>query len=187
MYQQPFKQGEYFVVLGWKKSGPGVTAEIACCSLNENGNRDQEVHRDTVKLHDEKQRLKLAKAFVSKLPVKSEDERIKFVADREQEMRRIENTCRNIEREAHASKLMANAPTHKPPSMTEDERNQALALLKDPALLERIKQDLTHMGIVGEDDNKVFVYLIASSRKMKDPLGATVKASSSSGKNNLIG
>jgi len=71
--------------------------------------------------------------------------------------------------------------------MTEDERNQALALLKDPALLERIKQDLTGMGIVGEDDNKVFVYLIASSRKMKDPLGATVKASSSSGKNNLIG
>src|SRR5262245_1942737 len=133
MNQQPFKHGEYFVVLGWKKSGPGVTAEIAGCSLNENGNRDQEVHRNRVKLHDEKQRLKFADAFFSKLPVKSEDDRAKFVADREKELRTIENTCRIKDREANAPKQKVNPPTQQPPP-TDDERNKALALLQDPAL-----------------------------------------------------
>src|SRR5215471_1459792 len=103
MYQQPFKYGEYFDVLGWKSSGLGVTATIAGYSLDENGKRNKEVYRNSVKLYDEKERLKFANAFFSKLPVKSEDNRAKFVASREEELRKIENTCRRIDKEANAS------------------------------------------------------------------------------------
>ena len=82
-----------------------MTANIACYSLDENGKRNKEVHRNSVKLYDEKERLKFAKAFFSKLPVKSLDNGAKFVADREQELRKIENTCRNKDREANEPKL----------------------------------------------------------------------------------
>jgi len=38
-------------------------------------------------------------------------------------------------------------------SMTEDERGEALTLLKDPKLLDRIIEDLDRCGLVGEESN----------------------------------
>ena len=73
-----------------------------------------------------------------------------------------------------------------PPAMSEDERTQALALLRDPALLERILADFDTCGLVGERTNKLVGYLAAVSRKLDRPLAIVVQSSSAAGKSSLM-
>ena len=56
-------------------------------------------------------------------------------------------------------------------SMTEAEREEALELLRDPQLLDRVARDIGRCGVVGEEVNKVVGYLAATSRKLEAPLG----------------
>jgi DNA primase len=68
------------------------------------------------------------------------------------------------------------------PGMTEAERNEALALLRDPKLLDRILADFDACGVVGEDTNKLVGYLAALSRKFDKPLGVIIQSTSAAGK-----
>jgi len=82
---------------------------------------------------------------------------------------------------------LANTPAVDPAlSMSLDEHAAALALLKDPALSERIIADLTHSGLVGEDVNKLVGYIAATSRKLASPLAIVVQSSSAAGKSTLM-
>src|SRR5262249_57076733 len=51
----------------------------------------------------------------------------------------------------------------------------------------KTKDEVTGMGIVGENRNKVLVHLAATSRKMNSPQALTIESQSSSGKNHLVG
>ena len=70
-------------------------------------------------------------------------------------------------------------------AMTEEERGQALALLKDPKLLSRILTDFAACGLEGEEANKVTGYLAAVSRKLEEPLAVLVQSRSAAGKSTL--
>jgi DNA primase catalytic core len=72
------------------------------------------------------------------------------------------------------------------PAMTEAERDQALGLLRDPRLLDRILADFDTCGLVGERTNKLIGYLAAVSRKLDRPLGVLVQSSSAAGKSSLM-
>jgi DNA primase len=72
------------------------------------------------------------------------------------------------------------------PSMTEAEREQALDLLSDPKLLDRILADFDTCGLVGERTNKLIGYLAAVSRKLERPLAVVVQSSSAAGKSSLM-
>jgi DNA primase catalytic core len=72
------------------------------------------------------------------------------------------------------------------PAMTETEREQALELLRDPKLLDRILADFDTCGLVGERTNKLVGYLAAVSRKLDRPLGVLVQSSSAAGKSSLM-
>ena len=72
------------------------------------------------------------------------------------------------------------------PGMTEEERNEALALLRDPKLLDRILADFDACGVVGEDTNKLVGYLAALSRKFDKPLGVIIQSTSAAGKTTLM-
>jgi DNA primase catalytic core len=72
------------------------------------------------------------------------------------------------------------------PAMTETEREQALELLRDPKLLDRILADFGTCGLVGERTNKLIGYLAAVSRKLDRPLGVLVQSSSAAGKSSLM-
>jgi DNA primase len=72
------------------------------------------------------------------------------------------------------------------PGMTDAERAEALALLKDPKLLERILADFDACGVVGEDTNKLVGYLAALSRKFDKPLGVIIQSTSAAGKTTLM-
>jgi DNA primase len=72
------------------------------------------------------------------------------------------------------------------PAMPADEQHEALGLLKDPHLLDRILADFTRCGVVGEESNKLIGYLAATSRKLDAPLAVMVQSSSAAGKSSLM-
>jgi DNA primase len=71
-------------------------------------------------------------------------------------------------------------------AMTDERREAALSLLRTPALMERIAEDLTRCGLVGEDDNKCLAYLAVTSRKLEAPLAVVVQSTSAAGKSSLM-
>ena len=70
--------------------------------------------------------------------------------------------------------------------LTEAETEQALALLKDKNLLERILSDFEACGVVGEETNKLVGYLGCVSRKLDKPLAIIIQSSSAAGKSSLM-
>ena len=70
-------------------------------------------------------------------------------------------------------------------AMTEDERVDAMELLSDPDLAERVVQDLGALGVVGEETNLLVGYLATISRKAERPFGVVVQSSSAAGKSTL--
>jgi DNA primase len=71
-------------------------------------------------------------------------------------------------------------------AIPQEEAQSALALLKDPKLLDRILTDFTRCGVVGEETNKLIGYLAATSRKLEAPLAVMVRSSSAAGKSSLM-
>ena len=71
-------------------------------------------------------------------------------------------------------------------AMAAEDRQDALALLQDPKLLDRILTDFTRCGVVGEETNKLIGYLAATSRKLAAPLAVMVQSSSAAGKSSLM-
>ncbi len=68
---------------------------------------------------------------------------------------------------------------------SEQEKEVALAFLKQPDLLDAIQQDLTTLGVAGENLNKVLCYLAVTSRKLDDPLSLLIQSRSAAGKSTL--
>lgn len=63
---------------------------------------------------------------------------------------------------------------------------EALALLKRPHLLETIQEWLGDIGIIGEDINKICLWLFFLSRKTEKPIHCVCFGQSSSGKSELV-
>jgi DNA primase len=78
------------------------------------------------------------------------------------------------------------APKKPEPGMAPEERAAALALLRDPKLLDRILADFTACGVVGEETNKLVGYLAAVSRKLDAPLAVIVQSTTAAGKTALM-
>lgn len=72
------------------------------------------------------------------------------------------------------------------PVIGDEEREDALALLRRPDLLTKIATDFEAVGLVGERTNKLIGYLAAVSRKLDAPLAVVVQSSSAAGKSSLM-
>jgi DNA primase catalytic core len=66
------------------------------------------------------------------------------------------------------------------------EEAEALELLEDPNLLDRILTDFETCGVVGEEINKLVGYLAAISRRLDHPLAVVIQSSSAAGKSALM-
>jgi DNA primase catalytic core len=89
---------------------------------------------------------------------------------------------------AQDEQMKKTLESHKAPEvqLSDLERKEALALLKDPKLLDRILADYERCGIVGETTNKLVAYLAAVSRKLDEPLAVVIQSSSAAGKSSLM-
>jgi DNA primase len=77
-------------------------------------------------------------------------------------------------------------PQKKGVAIAADDESEALQLLRDPKLVERIVNDFHRCGVVGEETNKLMGYLAAVSRKLDEPLAIIVQSSSAAGKSALM-
>jgi DNA primase len=92
-----------------------------------------------------------------------------------------------LENERKAERAMAALPSKEAAdTMSEAERAEALELLRDPKLCERIVEDLGRAGMVGEETNKLVCYLAATSRKLEEPLAIVIQSASAAGKSSLM-
>jgi len=71
------------------------------------------------------------------------------------------------------------------PAMTESDRADALAFLKNPDMLDTILADFETIGSTGEEMNKLLCYIAAVSRKMEEPLSVMIQSRSAAGKSFL--
>ena len=71
-------------------------------------------------------------------------------------------------------------------TIPEEEKAEAFAFLRDPRLLSRVVADLSRVGLVGEETNKLVGYLAATSRKLAEPLAVLVQSNSAAGKSTLM-
>ena len=58
--------------------------------------------------------------------------------------------------------------------LSEAEKKEAMKLLRDPKIESRIIEDLEACGVVGEETNKLVLYLSAISRLLRKPLAVAV-------------
>jgi hypothetical protein len=70
--------------------------------------------------------------------------------------------------------------------LSDEEREAAMALLRDPKLLDRILDDFERCGVVGETTNKLVGYLAATSRLLDEPLAVVIQSCSAAGKSSLM-
>jgi DNA primase catalytic core len=96
---------------------------------------------------------------------------------------RVLLTLEQLQAQQIKDRLAAKAET---PAMSDTEQAEALALLQSPDLLDRIVDDLTACGLVGETTNKLTAYIAATSRLLDAPLAVVVRSSSAAGKSSLM-
>ena len=77
----------------------------------------------------------------------------------------------------------SNKPKIKP--LTAAERAAAENYLQQPNLLEKTKADIGNSGVVGEENNRLLMYIIYTYRKSQSPLHVICLASSGTGKTHL--
>jgi hypothetical protein len=91
-----------------------------------------------------------------------------------------------LERRQDAQIQETLAPKAPAFAIGEAEREEALELLRDPRLLERVARDIGRCGVVGEETNKLVGYLAATSRKLEAPLAVVIQSTSAAGKTSLM-
>ena len=132
-------------------------------------------HVDTLDLYVARQRGSFTKQAAEELGIKEEVIR-----------RDLGHVLMKLEEMQDEQIKQALAPKEPEIKLTEDERAEALALLRDPRLLDRIVEDFARCGMVGEETNKLVSYLGVVSRHLDAPLAVIVQSSSAAGKSSLM-
>jgi DNA primase len=127
-------------------------------------------------LYEDKQVEKIARESSEKLELRADllEQDLNYLADlldeyREQEIKEKEEK----EQEKHYI-------------IPEIEKEEAFKLLKSSDLIQEINKLIGQSGVIGEENNRAFLFCIASSHKMPETLHALVQGSSGSGKTHLV-
>ena len=132
-------------------------------------------HVDTLDLYVARQRSVFTKQAAEELGLKEEVIR-----------RDLGRVLMKLEELQDEQIKKALEPEKKEIEIGQEERAQAMELLRDPRLLERIIEDFALCGVVGEETNKLVGYLGVVSRHLESPLAIIVQSSSAAGKSSLM-
>lgn len=70
-------------------------------------------------------------------------------------------------------------------AVPDGDRLEALRMGRSAGLVDELQRDFEKLGIVGEETNRLLLYLAMTSRKMDDPLAVQILSSSGAGKSHL--
>ena len=65
------------------------------------------------------------------------------------------------------------------------DRPEGMRMAKNPDIVGELQRDFGKLGIIGEETNRLLLYLAMTSRKMDDPLAVLILSSSGAGKSHL--
>jgi len=160
----------------WRIRGLGRASSFEVLKVNVLAARLDRFHVDNFDLYSAKARSTFVAAAAAEIGVDAEQVK--------SDLGRVLLAC---EIEAERSVTDNQTPdVAEPIALTEAEEDTALALLRDPNLIDRIAGDLARVGIVGEVSNGVVGYLAAVSRKLDSPLAVVVQSTSAAGKSALV-
>lgn len=153
----------------------GRRSDAQGCASVAGGGTPGAYHVDTVDLYAAKQRAAFVKQAASETGLSEE----LLKADLGQVLLKLEELQDQLIKGVLTK-------TDKSPVMADAEVKEALALLRDPNLMNRVLSDFARCGVVGEEVNKQVAYLAAVSRKLDKPLAVMVQSSSAAGKSSLM-
>jgi hypothetical protein len=159
----------------YRVRGLGQNTSYAVMKVNVLVARQEEFHVDTFDMNLDRPRAGFIKRAAEELNLKEDVIR--------KDLGRLFFVLEGMQSEAMQKAL---APPKPEIPMTAEERAEALALLEDPKLLDRMLSDLERCGLVGEETNKLVGYIAAVSRHLETPLAVVVQSSSASGKSSLM-
>jgi hypothetical protein len=159
--------------LGPAKGGKLRVHLLACFS---NG-AAQQAHRDTLDLYSHKARKIFSNRLFEKLQAAGHETAAERV---EQDLETIIERLERRTNECEKTKVERESP-----AMSPGERESAEEFLTEPELVERLLADMETLGYVGEEEAKLLVYLIATSRKLPRPLSGIIGSGAGAGKSFL--
>ena len=160
---------------GLKKNTSAELLRVNLRVMGVNAHGEVALHVDTLELNASRQRMAFIKQAAEELGIKEEIIR-----------HDVGKVLLKLEEVRDAQLADALTPKEPEVKLTDDERAEALALLRDPRLLERIVEDFVRCGVVGEETNKLVGYLGVVSRHLDAPLAVIVQSSSAAGKSSLM-
>jgi DNA primase catalytic core len=172
------KEAEVVIVFGdrrYRIRGLNKNLSLNQLKVNVLVSRDEALHVDTLDLYAAKVRASFIKQAAIELGVK--DDIIKA------DLGKVLLKCEALQEENIRQEL---EPESQAVALGDAEREEALALLKSPILLQRILDDFHTAGVVGEETNKLVGYLAAVSRKLDKPLAIIIQSTSAAGKSSLM-
>jgi DNA primase catalytic core len=132
-------------------------------------------HVDTLDIYSSRQRGVFTKQAAEELGIKEETVR-----------RDLGQVLLKLEELQDEQIKQALAPKEEAVTISDQDRADAMELLRDPRLLDRIVEDFARCGVVGEETNKLVGYLGVVSRHLDSPLAVIVQSSSAAGKSSLM-
>lgn len=132
-------------------------------------------YRTRLDLYEEKQVRKEAREAAEKLELRSDlvENDLSQLTDLLEEYR--ESQLQQSTKDADSDKTLTLA-----------QQAKCKAFLQQPDLIQKLNQLIGQSGITGEDNNRLFLFVIATSHKMPDTLHALIQGSSGSGKTHLL-
>jgi DNA primase catalytic core len=170
------RQGEReYRVRGLQKNLSAELLRVNIRVMATNARGEMGLHVDTLELSMARPRTAFVKQAAEELGIKEEIIR-----------RDVGRVLFKLEELRDEQIKQALQPKEKSVTLTDEERAEAMALLRDPRLLERIVEDFALCGVVGEETNKLVGYLGVVSRHLEAPLAVMVQSSSAAGKSSLM-
>ncbi|ALO13871.1 DNA primase [Salinivirga cyanobacteriivorans] len=132
-------------------------------------------YRCRLDLYEEKQTRKEAREASEKLDLRSDlvENDLSELTDLLEEYR--DNQLQQTTEESNSDKALSIP-----------EQAKCKAFLKKQNLIENLNELIGQSGIVGEENNRLFLFVIATSHKMPETLHALIQGSSGSGKTHLL-
>lgn len=165
-----------FALRRWRVRGLPKNLAVGVLKVNVMVSMDDRFHVDTLDLYNARARALFTQAAAVEL--RGHEDELKT------ELGRVLLKLEQLQDDTIRKALTPETPPQ--PTMSDTERDAALALLKAPDLMDRILADFNRCGVVGEAVNKITAYLAATSRKLDAPLGVVVQSSSAAGKSSLM-
>jgi len=138
-------------------------------------------YRCRLDLYEEKQTRKEAREASEKLELRSDlvENDLSQLTDLLEEYR--DNQLQQTAEETNTDKALTLAEQAKCKSFLQKDTSTGSA-----SLIQRLNDLIGKSGIVGEENNRLFLFVIATSHKMLDTLHALIQGSSGSGKTHLL-